>query len=157
MVSVRLICTHSQHIAITIWQCNECVEMVNVPRQIGTPWRLHEAFMMMTSWHLHSHCSLLLHMSFLLPSYNATSVYWRVTQLLACSAVSNRNKLKVQTKLNNQSNKKATEKWLFMVGAQLPTPIVRGVQRYPRLSVNHTPEYLREEALMTASGRMFQS
>jgi len=49
MVSVQLICTHSQHIAITIWQCNECVEMVNVLRQIGTPWRLHEAFMMMTS------------------------------------------------------------------------------------------------------------
>ena len=47
---------------------------------------------------------------------------------MACSAVSNSNKLKVQTnKTERPKQQKATEKWLLMVGARLPTPIVGGV------------------------------
>ena len=42
----------------------------------------------------------------------------------------NRNILKVQTKINNQSNKKAAEKWLLIVGARLHTPVVSGVPGY---------------------------
>jgi len=49
--------------------------------------------------------------------------------------VSNRNKLKVQTKLNNQSNKKATEKWFLKLGARLPTLTVGEYQDTDWVSV----------------------
>jgi len=51
---------------------------------------------------------------------------------MVCCAVSNKNKLKVQqnyaTKATETGTK--TEKWLLMVGAQLPTLVVGGVPEY---------------------------
>jgi len=46
---------------------------------------------------------------------------------MVCCAVSNKNKLKVQLKQHKATE---TEKWLIMVGAQLPTPVVGGVPEY---------------------------
>jgi len=60
----------------------------------------------------------------------------------ACSAVRKQKQTKGAKKLNNQS-KKATEKWLLMVGARLPTPIVGGMG-YPRII---PPNTSGEEAL----------
>ena len=74
---------------------------------------------------------------------------------MVCCAMSNKNKLKVQqNKATKATKEKATktEKWLFMVGAQLPTPVIVGKRstgcRWSTriqigLSVNHIPEYLR--------------
>jgi len=64
----------------------------------------------------------------------------------------------VHTKVNNLSNKKTTEKRLFMAGAPGATPYTdcRWSTRVQLgLSMNHTLEILKEETSTTVSGRMF--